>query len=121
MGLGTKAEEPPGLPGTLAGGSLSIGHHAPPLPLANGDAAWLNQQRWDRKSWYIQVSGANSRMDSEGYLDKDMPPGLGRGGTPVVVKGVFLMEVWPAGLFPGRWMGDTANIALLTCHSNLWP
>lgn len=31
------------------------------------------------------------------------------------------MEVWPAGLFPDRWVGDTAKDALLTHASNSGP
>lgn len=31
------------------------------------------------------------------------------------------MDVWPAGLFPDRWVGDTAKDALLTHASNSGP
>jgi hypothetical protein len=48
---------------------LSIGHHAPPLPLANGKAAWLSQQ-----------ANFEPQRDEEGSPDPSWC--LGRKGSP---------------------------------------
>lgn len=54
------------------------------------------------------------RMHSEGLWTRACHLAWGWGGqcTPAAVKGVLWggMEVWPTGLYPGRWMEDTAEM-----------